>query len=795
MGYNDNCLVEKTRESAGADERTPSRAQYFSWINNTNEGSSERQTLINFDYFRWLRDEYGMQLDIYAWDAGNLDGASGTYEKLDSPKLVEQYPNGYEAVGREAKKLGFKLGVWCGPDGFGDTPEEEAARHELMVSLCRDHNFGLFKMDGVCGNLREEKQDAFVRMMEECRRYSPELILLNHRLNLGKGLKYATTFLWNGAETYMDVHVKNEACAPHHRQFMFTRGNVDGLLRLTEDHGVCISSCCEYFDHELIYQAFGRSLILAPEIYGNPWLLRDDEQAKLARIYNLHRLYRDILVDGVELPSHYGASAVARGDGKRRFITTGNPKWNTMDVNINLNGEIGLERTDEDIVVSVHFPYEKYIGTYRYGDTVKVKVRPFNACLIEISAKSVAYPMLTGCTYEVLHEKDGVPTEIKIIAVDGKLGEAGLSLPAGLENVEDFDNTVVAPIELTREFERRELPENIEQLCETALFAVNNDSFEARERDRAGESRIPEVRAAREAFFEQVRYKLRGCESSFAFDGNDDTYFGASRHPYGRDLALGGGGLRVDFGAVYNADYVVIEYFDIGHDIIEAIRVRPAFEGDTSTDLSDWRVSALDELELVRRETRELPVNRVHNLKKVDGTRRRAYYTVDGGKIRYFRAPGIYSYMFKIALYKDGHEVKLTTKAKASNLLPTYTDRPAVGYRTTEIDVPADAKKSAFIAVGLNGEHGKEGFYAMAEVDGKLYGCPDRAPSYLVNPWECPSRTGEAYNTYYLPVADEMRGKKIRIHAIEMTKQCKEWPIIAWLCEANTERKGIVAML
>ena len=32
-------------------------------------------------------------------------------------------------------------------------------------------------------------------------KYSPELILLNHRLRLGKGLPYATTFLWNGTET------------------------------------------------------------------------------------------------------------------------------------------------------------------------------------------------------------------------------------------------------------------------------------------------------------------------------------------------------------------------------------------------------------------------------------------------------------------------------------------------------------------------------------------------------------------------------------------------------------------
>ena len=39
--------MEKNRKDAGADELTPSVAQYFSWINNTNEGSTERQTLIN----------------------------------------------------------------------------------------------------------------------------------------------------------------------------------------------------------------------------------------------------------------------------------------------------------------------------------------------------------------------------------------------------------------------------------------------------------------------------------------------------------------------------------------------------------------------------------------------------------------------------------------------------------------------------------------------------------------------------------------------------------------------------
>ena len=39
----------------GADEQTLSKAQYFSWINNTNEGATEEHTRINFDFFAWQK--------------------------------------------------------------------------------------------------------------------------------------------------------------------------------------------------------------------------------------------------------------------------------------------------------------------------------------------------------------------------------------------------------------------------------------------------------------------------------------------------------------------------------------------------------------------------------------------------------------------------------------------------------------------------------------------------------------------------------------------------------------------
>ncbi len=67
-------MAQEKKFFPGADENTPSRSQYFSWINNTNEGATEKQTLINLSFYQWLKEEYGMILDIYAFDAGAIDG-------------------------------------------------------------------------------------------------------------------------------------------------------------------------------------------------------------------------------------------------------------------------------------------------------------------------------------------------------------------------------------------------------------------------------------------------------------------------------------------------------------------------------------------------------------------------------------------------------------------------------------------------------------------------------------------------------------------------------------------------
>jgi len=401
----------------GADEGTPSKAQYFSWINNTNEGSTEEHTMINLNFFGWLKREYGMQLDIYAFDAGAIDGKR-FYGSIYSERFKKQFPNGFDPIYKKAKSLGIRLGVWGGPDGFGDTEVEEQARIDQMVKLCRDYEFALFKFDAVCGPLRPEKEDAFIEMMQLCRKFSPDLILLNHRLGLNKGKPYATTSLMGGAETYIDVHMTNTMTAPHHRGQALSRGLSEDLKRLREDHGVCISSGLDYWDDDLVLQAFNRSLILAPEIYGNPWLLSDDEFPKLARIYNLHKKYRDILVDGIVLPETYGPNAVSRGDNKTRIVTLRNLTWDEHTYTVKLDEEIGIKSEGKITLVQLH-PTEKVLGTFNKGDKINVEVMPFRSYMLLATIDNYDGPALKGVDYRVIKDVEGQAVEVEILGMPG----------------------------------------------------------------------------------------------------------------------------------------------------------------------------------------------------------------------------------------------------------------------------------------------------------------------------------------------------------------------------------------
>ncbi len=733
----------------GADERTPSYSQYFSWINNTNEGSTEAQTLANLDFFKWLHDEYGMVLDIYVISAGAIDKA-GRYGKMDSDAFRRQFPNGFGPIYEKAKSMGTRLGTWGGPDGFGNTPEEEQARIDLMVKLCRDYEFILLKFDGVVGGLRPEKQDAFVHMMAECRKHSPDLILLNHRLKLGKGLPHATTYLLGGAETYIDVHMCNNQTAPHHRAGAISRRVVPDLVRLTEDHGVCISSCLDYWEDDLILQAFNRNLILAPQLYGNPWFLRDDEYPRLARIFNLARQYRDILIDGMVLSeASYGKKAVVRGDASTRLLTLRNLTWESIQCKIKLDEEIGLS-IGKTVALRQYHPTERLIGTFNKGDVVDVEVLPFRSCLLMATSRPTEFG-IKGCDYEVVRDVPGKPVLIKLLAMPGE--KKNIALVAGdrkfksarvagrrLNGLVKGESSVITfPGHRFKQKPHRKLgdltscavPADAEALYEATCFAANNNALEARALDRSGASRIPAVVKAREAFLEQPLFNERGLWDKNLFDGDRNTAFYVARRV--GMTPLSGGSLRIDLGELIRIDRLVVrtgsEY------ALQPFKYDETIRAQVSSDLKHW-----------------IPMALVANKDIVLNLDPKT-------KLRYIRFNGTPDKIVEIEGTLDGKKLD-RGKWRASTLFARYARvgaKKAWQHSFTLNEIP----RGSYLAIALNGEHGLEGAYAAIRVNGKPVGASDRSVSYPANTWEYPARKRTSNYTYYVPLTQDMKGAKI----------------------------------
>lgn len=774
----------KTKENAGADERTPSVPQYFSWINNTNEGSTEAQTLVNLDFFRYMKETYGMQIRIYAWDAGNFDGSAEGYGDLKGEKFRGQYPEGYRNVVAAAEKIGIRMGLWGSPDGYGDTPESEKERFDFFVHLCKDYHFAQFKLDGVCGRLRPEKAALFAEMLRECRKYSPDLIVLNHRLDLYEAEPYVTTYLWNGMETYVDVHACNDVTCMHSRAFMFHRGHTENLDRLAEDHGVCISSSNAYFEDDLIYQAFGRSLILAPEMYGNPWFLRDNELPKLARIYNLHRANAPILTEGMLLPPELGCDAVSRGTNEKRYICTGNDTWETKELRLTVDESIGI--TAPGVYdVNLRHPYEEHLGAFRFGDAVTLPLLPFRAVLIEVSAPALADPVLTGCRYETVKENgDGVPTEVKYVYAPGgevRLRVKGKETP--FETTQAIDAQEPCPVLLgTLDETQADLKEK-EALYESAVFFADNDSLEARAMERAGNTSVPEVQRARDAFFGQKTYRLRGCENRALFDGDENTFFDGQSRVYCGGVRLDGGCLRVDIGEETDIDTVTLEVFS-GKE--ETDEVKPQLfpeilEG--SANLRHWIKSAPVQMQTLRDETVEAVKLCVHTTYFAQGSRVLLTYPIEG-KLRYLRLPAPPDRIYAVRAYKNGKELPLKN-ARANNLMAPFAPARAARVLSGEITLPA-CGKGAYLALAVDGKHGKEGVYCGAAVEGDLCGFPKRAPDYPANMWEHLVRATDKNNTFYLTLPAHSEGKKVRLWAV-LGSEAEEVSCKVWLCSGHNE--------
>jgi hypothetical protein len=739
-----------SQENKLIQEDTPSKSIYFDWININWHGGNENKVLSNLGFFKWMNEEYGMQLDIYLMDAGNIDNGpdcngceemlknAPTYGGINSEWFKQKYPNGLDSIYELAKSFNCNLGVWLGPDGYGISGTEAQERLNMYQELIENYEVKLIKLDRCCSDLDPKNEEYFKLAMKRGYEYTPDLIVLNHRITLSdEAEKYATTFLWEGAETYIEVSGNNSFTSPHHR-YTLQRGLPPDLKRLTEDHGVCLSSYLDFWEDDLVLQAFNRNLILSPEIYGNPWFLKDDEFPLLARIFNLHREYKDILVNGIILnENQFGPSAVARGDENTRFITLRNLSWNSVSYTLPLDQSIGLQK-DQKVHVYQYHPFEEILGTYSYGDQVKVDVLPFRSSLIKVSNRQ-DQDVIEGAPFHTIKNIPGVPFELDVMGLPGdiksvrwiqgnrKFKEAYMDG----ELIEGFlsDKTIKVKFEgdesQENDFHRKlgelteiAVPEDIQMLFDGIYFGADNNCLEVRSLQRSGKSDIPAVNEARSAFFNDEIFIGQGSWDRFAFDNDINTYFKVRNYCFETSNSVHPGILRVELPQEVEFDNLILAGVEKDYVCNEAW---------FSSDLSEW--FPLDPFT----DKGQMVLNK-KNSKSVK------YIKVDP-------APWQVS---EIQVIHNGLKLDMN-ESKASNLFPS-ADLHAVSKAWSSNFVIGDIYPTSYLAVAIDGNYGADGAFAVIKTSKGLIGAHDRSPAYIANHWEHHLAPQKGNYTYYFKI-------------------------------------------
>jgi hypothetical protein len=519
------------------------------------------------------------------------------------------------------------------------------------------------------------------------------------------------------------------------------------------------------WEDDLILQAFNRNLILSPQIYGNPWLLRDDEYSYLAYIFNLHRDYNAMLVNGIQLSeAQYGAKAVSRGDAATRWITLRNISWEPRKYTITLNDEIGLTKKGT-AKVRLYHPYIYDMGTHAYGSTVEVEVLPFRSALVKVTTQKEADRIaLSGIPYQIVNDRVGPVAQVKLL---GKPGESyKVRLESGAQKLKTAivgsESTAVLlagktvnitfPGEKTTADYHRRLatlsecptPDDAEAIYYATCFAADNNALEVRSLKRSGATAIPQVQKARDAFFNQRLFRGKEAWDKYVFDDDPATVYSVDLKQVGKS------NLYLDLGENIKLDKLIFEIPDI-------FSMNPWLLGTgvtayISPDLKNWKKIVFWP-----------ETNAALDLSKEDA-------------IRYVRIAACPMRVSEIIGYRNGVQVD-RSKWKANNLFGKFR-KVEKAWKT---DVTLDGiDKGAYLCVALDGKHGDEGAWVGFKVDGRYVGAPDRAPSFPSNVWEYMVKKTDKNYTYYLPLTPEMKGKKIEVYVLGFNQDIAITPNL-WL--------------
>ena len=395
--------------------------------------------------------------------------------------------------------------------------------------------------------------------------------------------------------------------------------------------------------------------------------------------------------------------------------------------------------------VRVIFPYEKYIGNIKMGLEAEVEVLPFRSCLVLVTTKPEENFYLWGCNYEVMRDMPGKPVVVKIYGMPGenisfrmeglrKFSKAKLDGKDVPELIQGrFASVVMSGTPLKNPYHRKiatmkpgPVPADAEALYEATCFAADNNALEARSLARSGETRIPQVKAARDAFFNDIQFSGKKCWDKYAFDGNPATSFNVRKFS-DMNLSMKHGAFRLDCGADVQADKI----------LIKGIAENDFFaSAEVSSDLKTWKTCKLTKASTDL--TIEIPA---------------------GTTFRYVRTNVAPTSMAEIEAYKGTQKLD-RSKWRCSNLFKAYADKKANGSFSLSFKLDELAKGS-YLAITVPGRYGNEGAFAALRVDSKPVGAPDRAPSYESNTFEYPLKKVEGFYTYYIPLTADMTGKQL----------------------------------
>jgi hypothetical protein len=423
---------------------------------------------------------------------------------------------------------------------------------------------------------------------------------------------------------------------------------------------------------------------------------------------------------------------------------------------ITAGAEIGLAAAEKVELRQLH-PTERVLETCRFGGTFRITVPPFRACLLLATTAGCAEPGVSGCDYEVVRDKAEKPVSIRLLGTPGTTANVSL-LPAGRRfssaslagrQVPQITQgqTVTVTFEGTppaHPWHRKlatlapaDLPADAESLYEATCFAADSNALEARALARSGETTIPAVKAARDAFFQQRVFVGRGLWDHYLFDGDPATCFHVTSrrrpNPPGTAEPL----VRIDFGETIRPDRIELTIPD-QYSLVSLVEGEGGSVAQVSADLKTWT-----DIPFIHGESCEIIVPK-------------------GTVLRYLRIPKFPCRIAEANAYAGGRKLP-RTQWRASNLFNAVKDMKFTKAWTGKVRVE-EMVHGTYLCVALNGRHGVEGAYAALRCgNGAYIGAPDRATSYPCNPWEGASCKRDSNYTYYFPVTPEMIGKDLEV--------------------------------